>query len=215
MHCTNKFFSINFSSRERKLYFISIVVLAFFCLPVFAETQIYFVRHAEVKRIPGKPLSPRGKKRARALARLLEKKRITHLFASHTNRTRDTLRPLAKRLRLPIRQEPRPGSRYRGKKVTNRLSPAYAIQPLIRALKRLPPGAVAVVAGNGENLYPIMSGLGAPDNNSDMECSLGEKICLPCKSKSCFNGRQYNNLWLLIPAKKGAVLRKKIKYGGK
>ncbi len=110
-----------------------------------APRIVFLVRHGEKAPAPPKDpaLSEAGVARANALADLLADAGITHLFASEFERTQKTLAPLAART---------------GKTVTlvNAGDPAA----LIAALKALPPGAVAVVAGHSNTLPPLVRGLG-------------------------------------------------------
>lgn len=62
----------------------------------------------------------------------------THIYASHTNRTRDTVTPLAKARGKPVEQFPRVGSELDGKIVDNRTAGNAAIMPLIAAVRSLP-----------------------------------------------------------------------------
>jgi broad specificity phosphatase PhoE len=71
------------------------------------NTSVYIVRHAEVNRDdPDRPLIEKGRARAQALVQHLQGVSITHLLTSHTDRTRDTLVPLAKARGLEIKQFP-------------------------------------------------------------------------------------------------------------
>lgn len=88
-------------------------------------------------------LSPAGEARARALADLLARAGVTHLFATEYRRTQSTLRPLADAAGLEIA-----------------VVPAGAPDRLVAALRALPPGAVAVVAGHSNTLPAIIDALG-------------------------------------------------------
>ena len=85
---------------------VTLITLVFisgiFVIPAAADlTLIYFLRHAEIdKENPEKPLTAKGRERAAALVRHFEGIKITYIYASHTDRTRDTVLPLAKAQRL-------------------------------------------------------------------------------------------------------------------
>ncbi len=74
------------------------------------KTTIYFIRHGAVAnpenvlygRLPGFPLSTEGRLRAEKLAKLFSKKGISAVYTSPQLRCRQTARPLARALRLPI-----------------------------------------------------------------------------------------------------------------
>lgn len=94
---------------------------------------VIFVRHAEKgtddPRDPG--LSEAGTKRAAELARVLGHAGVTHLFSSEYRRTKDTLQPLAEVTGVDVVE------------VSARKGSAQ-----IEALRALPPGSVAIVAGH-------------------------------------------------------------------
>jgi broad specificity phosphatase PhoE len=77
-----------------------------------ALVQIYLVRHPETEARPVDPtaihLSTAGHQRAALLVPTVAGVRLSHLFASHTVRTRETLEPLAADRSLPIVQLPEP-----------------------------------------------------------------------------------------------------------
>ncbi|PCC68903.1 Histidine phosphatase superfamily (branch 1) [Nannocystis exedens] len=113
-------------------------------VPVALTTAI-FVRHGEkAADDPRDPsLSPAGEARAQALADLLARAGVTHLFASEYRRTQATLRPLADASDLQIT-----------------VLPAAAPQELVAALRALPAGAVAVVAGHSNTVPALIGALG-------------------------------------------------------
>jgi len=64
---------------------------------------IFLVRHAEKVNASEDPrLSRAGKRRARALADLLEDAGIERIYSSDYRRCRDTANPLAARLEIPV-----------------------------------------------------------------------------------------------------------------
>ncbi len=108
--------------------------------------QVFLVRHCEkdtrVQKDP--PLSPSGWERAKRLSHVLGSAGVTHLFSSDYARTQMTLTPLATRSALGI-------TIYDARK------PAE----LIKKLRGLPPGSVAVVAGHSNTTPQLYSALGA------------------------------------------------------
>lgn len=105
---------------------------------------VIFVRHGEkAKGDPRDPsLSPAGAARAAAVATTLRAAGVTHLFASEYRRTQATLRPLAAASGLAV--------------ATIAASDGAA---LLTALRGLPPGSVAVVAGHSNTLPGLIRGL--------------------------------------------------------
>lgn len=161
------------------------------------QTQIYFLRHAEIdKSTKDKPLNTKGKTRADELVKHFSGKRITHIYATHTDRTRDTVAPLAKKRGVSLKQIPAPGSSIKGETVTNRSKGKIAIKPLIKTLQNLPKGSSVVVSANSGNIFAVMAGMGVPVRES---CKNNSNGCLPCKSKSCFPKKQFNNIWTVTP----------------
>ena len=114
--------------------------------PVASSRTVILLRHAEKgsddRRDPS--LSEAGEARARALARLLSKAGVTQLFASEYKRTQATLAPLAAALDVPVVAHPASDS-----------------AGLVRRLRALPPGSVAVVAGHSNTVPELAAALGA------------------------------------------------------
>ena len=112
---------------------------------VLAPRTIVLVRHAE--KSAGDPkdpeLSPEGKERAEALARLLARASVTRLVSSEYRRTRSTLAPLAEQLGLEIDTRP-----------------AAALDSLAAELAQSEPGSVTVVAGHSNTIPPLAALLG-------------------------------------------------------
>ena len=106
---------------------------------------VFVLRHAEKgaddPRDPA--LSAAGERRAQALARLLSRAGVTHLFATEYRRTRDTLAPLS-----------------RGVGVQTRVIGARERDEQVRALRALPAGSVAVVAGHSNTVPALIEALG-------------------------------------------------------
>ena len=110
-----------------------------------APVTVILLRHAEPTpgSEPDPELSEAGQARARALARLLGKSGVTHLFASTYKRTENTLLPLSEATGLAItRIDPRESERQ------------------LSALEGLPAGSVAVVAGHSNTVPALAQALG-------------------------------------------------------
>jgi len=111
-------------------------------------TTVIVLRHAEADtsdRANRNPdLSELGTARAEALAKLLSKAGVTHLFCSEYKRTHDTLLPLSVAQELDLVQVS-----------------ARSPEEQIELLRALPPGSVAVVAGHSNTAPGLVEALGA------------------------------------------------------
>ena len=182
--------------------------------PLSEQTTFYFVRHAEIdKQNADKPLNSKGLQRAEALVDYLKQNQITHIYASHTDRTRDTVKPLSNSLGISIVQSPKPGSTINGEIVNNRTKGKIAIKPLISTLSRVPKGSSVVVAANSGNLFGIMAGLGVPVVGENAICSSKPSKCLPCKAKKCFPKKEFNNVWIVTIDGNGKANLARTTYG--
>ncbi|UCE03321.1 MAG: histidine phosphatase family protein [Candidatus Latescibacterota bacterium] len=113
--------------------------------PQVEPSVIFFVRHAEAAqdgtRDPS--LSERGAERANALAEMLAAAEVTHLFASEYKRTQETLAPLAEQRELEVE-----------------VVLAREPEAQLEALRGLPAGSVAVVAGHSNTVPGLVEKLG-------------------------------------------------------
>ncbi|TDJ74901.1 MAG: histidine phosphatase family protein [Planctomycetota bacterium] len=114
-------------------------------LELLEPTTVFFLRHAEKGTDDARDpeLSERGTERAAALAELLEHAGVTHLFASEFRRTQATLAPLAEALGLEV-------------EIVSARSPDVQVA----ALRALPAGSVAVVAGHSNTTPALVRALG-------------------------------------------------------
>ena len=209
-------------SRKSKWYTSLLLAASFGFISIFtacantansgAETTYHFVRHAEFnKKNPDKPLSDKGKKRAQALAKHFYKTKVTQVYTTHTDRTFDTVTPLARDKGISIVQIPKQGKTIKGKTVTNRSKGKIAIEPMIKALKKIKSGSHVVVSANSGNIFNIMAGLGVPVVGAQ-ECTSQPESCLPCKNKKCFPKKEFNNIWTVTLDNEKVALQRS-KYG--
>jgi phosphohistidine phosphatase SixA len=109
--------------------------------------SVFLVRHAETaastRQVRDPELSEEGRLRAHELARLLSQAGVTHLFASEFVRTGATLAPLAEQLGLEVR-----------------IVPAAESEQQVQALRALPAGSVAVLAGHSNTVPELVVALG-------------------------------------------------------
>jgi hypothetical protein len=176
------------------------------------KTTFHFIRHAEIDAsTPDKFLNEQGKQRAQTLVEHFEDHNIAQIYATHTDRTFNTVAPLAKVLDISIQQVPRQGQLIGGKSVTNRSSGKIAIEPMIESLKQVESGITVIVSANSGNLFAIMSGIGVPVKG-DAVCT-DSNHCLPCKTKKCFPKKEFNNIWTVTVSSDGKVSLQNSKYG--
>ena len=121
-----------------------------------APVAVFLVRHAEKAAEGGEDpgLSERGRARAEALATLLSRAHVTHLFASEFKRAVETLAPLAKRTALEVTT-----------------IPAKDAARQLGALRALPAGSVAVVAGHSNTIPGLVCDLGSGRAPAELDCS--------------------------------------------
>lgn len=120
--------------------------------------SIFVVRHSETDSSqPALPLTAAGRQRAELLVQTLRGVRFTHIFASHTTRSRQMVEAIASAQGLAVIQLPVPGSTLDTKPVTEQTSRRAPIEPISTALLNLPPGSVALAALNSENIFAILN----------------------------------------------------------
>ncbi|MBK8324846.1 MAG: histidine phosphatase family protein [Betaproteobacteria bacterium] len=186
--------------------------------PALAQDQpvsIFIVRHAESdNKLPTVPLTRKGMERAALLAPTVRGIKFTHLFASHTTRARQMLEEVSATSRLPIVQLPTPGSTLDGQVVNDQTTRRAPIEPISDALLKLPPGSVALVALNSENIYAILNKLGVPVAKAGQGCEPGS-TCVPCTDNSCYPRDEYNHLWhvVRVPGRAEPVAFAELRYG--
>ena len=166
-----------------------------------AQTQpisILIVRHAEADASqPTVPLTAAGRQRADLLTHTLRGVKFTHIFATHTGRTRQMVEAVASAQGLQIVQLPVPGSMLDGQPVTDQTSRRAPIEPIATALLKLPPGSVALMALNSENIFAILNRLGIPVAPAGQSCVPGS-MCVPCTDNSCYPRKEFDHLWHIV-----------------
>ena len=136
--------------RSRTRVFVALACIATLGLAAglaHAQEAIFLVRHAERQDDSvDSPLSSQGRARAARLAEMLRDARITAVFVTEYQRTRDTAKPLADRLGLPMT------------KVT-----ADDPMGLAKAVLALGPRSRVLVVGHSDSLPLILELLGVPE----------------------------------------------------
>lgn len=177
--------------------------------------SIFLIRHAEADNTqPTIPLTPAGLQRAEILAQTLRGVRFTHYFASHTTRARQMVEKMAAMRGMTVSQLPMPGSVFNGQTVTDSTDRRAPIEPISNALEQLPPGSVALVALNSENIYAILNRLGVPLAASGQTCEPGS-LCVPCTNNSCYPRTEFDHLWHLVrqPGRPDPLALVELRYG--
>lgn len=140
---------------------------------------VLVLRHAEKDASdPGDAnpgLSEAGRARAEALARLLGEARVTHLYASEYRRTQETVAPLAERVGREV-------------EVVSARGPAQ-----VEALRALPPGSVAVVAGHSNTVPALVRALGGGELEGLVPSAYGPILA----------EESYDRLFLVVLARGG------------
>lgn len=177
-----------------------------------AAVTIFLVGHTEMDlSIPSIPLTAEGVERAAKLVPLFDRVRLTHVFTSHTARSQQTVVAVAKAHNLELIALPALGTRIGSDTVTGRSPSRVAIAPLVSALRSLPSGSTALVAGNSGNLFAILHGLGVPVATGEQACATGD-TCVPCLDNTCFP-EDFDNLWILTSSgASGAIRLQWLKY---
>lgn len=129
-------------------YFLCLGLFGLVLLPACsAQRAIILVRHAEkiADDLNGidVPLSKAGQERARLLAEMLKDSGITVIYATDTVRTRDTARPTAKALRLPI-------------KMLNQRNPEAAV----KRMQQDNADDIVLIVGHADTLPGLLEALG-------------------------------------------------------
>jgi hypothetical protein len=204
-------FMFVFKRVPKHLIAATLVVMTAHCLGVsqsLAQTQpisIFIVRHAEADGSqPTIPLTAAGCQRADLLVHTLRGVKFTHIFTTHTTRTRQMVEDIAAGQGVPIVQLPVPGSMLDGQPVTDQTSRRAPIEPIATALLQLSPGSVALVALNSENIFAILNRLGVPLAPAGQSCALGS-MCVPCTDNSCYPRSEFDHLWHLVRDAGGAA----------
>jgi broad specificity phosphatase PhoE len=133
--------------RALPLVLVSLAVLAFAPAEALAQRAIVLVRHAErMDDSTDAALAPAGVARARRLAVMLADAGVTAVYATQFQRTYETARPLAEKLKLPIR----------------RLDDTQSAE-LISTLRASHASDVVLVVAHSHTIPEILKLLGHPD----------------------------------------------------
>lgn len=149
------------------------------------QQAIILVRHAEKAtdaNEPGVPLSEAGRARAARLARLLADAGVTAIYATETDRARQTAGPLARERKVEVRT-------YSPRDSAGKLAP----QLLLDRLKKDDAGGVVLVVGHQNTVPDLLAALGHAE-----KVEIGEK--------------QFDDLFIVVPKVGGAPAVLRLKY---
>jgi broad specificity phosphatase PhoE len=132
-------------ARHRRRSSSLLLLLLLACAaPAAAQQTVFLVRHAEKANQSTDPaLSEAGLARARALAALLARARVTAIYATQYQRTVQTVQPLADALKLKVER-----------------MPADDTRALVARLRSRHASDVVVVAGHSNTVPEILRLLG-------------------------------------------------------
>lgn len=149
------------------------------------QQAIILVRHAEKATDANEasvPLSEAGRARATRLAQMLAAAGVTAIYATETDRARQTAEPLAKALKLEVRA-------YSPRDATGKLS----AQILLDRLKRDDASGTVLVVGHQNTVPDLIAGLGPRE-----EIEIGDK--------------DFDDLFVVVPKAAGPPTLLRLKY---
>ena len=146
------------SSMPLRVVLCSLVLIAWLATSSFSAglyvidqppTILILVRHAEKKIVPPEnkdpDLSPAGLARAEELVRMFSDAGVTAIYATQYKRTKQTVKPLADRLRLPVTQ------------VEAKQTPE-----LVKQIRARGAAQVVFIAGHNNTVPEIIAAMGGP-----------------------------------------------------
>jgi phosphohistidine phosphatase SixA len=149
------------------------------------QRAIILVRHAE-KAVdanePGVPLSEAGRARAARLAQMLANAGVTAIYATETDRARQTAEPLARALKLDVRA-------YSPRDPAGKLAP----QLLLDRLKKDDDAGIVLVVGHQNTVPDLLAALGYAE-----KVEIGDK--------------QFDDVFVVVPKPNGAPTVLRLKY---
>jgi len=149
------------------------------------QRAIILVRHAEKTadtNEPGVPLSEAGRARAARLARMLAGAGVTAIYATETDRARQTAEPLARALQLDVRT-------YAPRDPAGKLAP----QLLLDRLKKDDAAGIVLVVGHQNTVPDLLAALGYAE-----KVEIGDK--------------QFDDLFVVVPKLNGPPAVVRLKY---
>jgi phosphohistidine phosphatase SixA len=139
---------------------------------VAAQRAIILVRHAEKAADANEatvPLSAEGRERAERLARMLANAGVTAIYATETDRAKQTAEPLARALKLDVRT-------YSPRDASGALAP----QIVLEKIRKEDVNGVVLVVGHQNTVPNILEALGSKE-----KVEIGDK--------------QFDDLFVVVP----------------
>jgi broad specificity phosphatase PhoE len=151
--------------------------------PVLAQKAVLVVRHAEKISDTDERLTEAGRARAAHLAKMLKDAGVTAIYATDTERSRDTAKPLADALGLKVTIYDT-GAGMRG--------PVDA-RPFVATLRNEHAKDVVLVVGHTNTIPDLLKALGCP---GDLKIASDE----------------YDNLFVVVPKAPGTPTLVRLRY---
>jgi broad specificity phosphatase PhoE len=151
---------------------------------VSAQTAVFVVRHAEKISETDQRLTDAGRERATRLAKILGAAGVRAIYATDTERAKDTAAPLAKTLGLRVATYDVGGGE--GK-------PPDA-GAFVQSLRRDHPHEAVLVVGHSNTVPEILKALG-------------------CREDISIAGPQYDDLFVVVPGGSGGPTLVRLRYG--
>jgi phosphohistidine phosphatase SixA len=168
-----------------KLRLAVTLLLAGLADAALGQATVFLVRHAEKasdSNEPGVPLSAAGRARAEKLAEVLRDAGVDAIYATETDRARQTAEPLARARKLEIRT-------YAPRDAQGKPAP----QMVVDRLKKDAPAGRALVVGHSNTVPEILTALGH-----------AEKIEIPTS--------QFDDLFVILPREGAPPTVLRLKY---
>jgi broad specificity phosphatase PhoE len=166
-------------------FLAAVLIGTFGCATASAQRTIILVRHAEKATDANEatvPLSAAGHERAERLARMLAGAGVTAIYATETDRAKQTAEPLARALKLDVRT-------YSPRDSAGALAP----QIVLERIRKDDASGVVLVVGHQNTVPAILEALGHT-----------EKVEIADK--------QFDDLFVVVPKKDGAPTVVRLKY---
>jgi broad specificity phosphatase PhoE len=169
-------------TRDLTLTLAAVCLLA---LPAAARGQkaIFVVRHAEKISDADERLTDAGRARAALLAQMLRDSGVTAIYATDTERARDTVEPLADLLGLKV------ATYDTGASMSGRVD----ARPFVAALRKSHGKDVVLIAGHSNTIPDLLRAFGCPD-----------AITLA--------SNEYDNIFVVLPKADGRATLVRLRY---
>ena len=152
-------------------------------VPASAQKAVLLVRHAEKISEEDQRLSETGRSRAGKLARMLAGSEISAIYATDTERARDTAAPLAGKLGLKV------ATYDTGAK----MSGSVDARPFVATLRHDHPHDVVLVVGHSNTIPDLLNALG-------------------CAEKISLAADEYDDIFVVVPKSGGTATLLKLRY---